>query len=364
MTFAVTLPALGIAMSAGIEYSRAISFREQLQAAADAAATGATAAMVQGQSASDAQAVGLALFTANAPSGALPSSSPGSDGVVSIQPTNYAATLTTVVNYTGSMKTVFAGLLNLNLIPMSITAEAQAVTSATSGAGTYSGIGTMWGDPYIMGADGTFRDLFCNNLPPGSWYNAVSDRKFEVNIQCSGAVVFNSSWFVVSAFSIMVDNHVISFSAPQPTNVNGTLNFQPVWEGAVTIDGVTYPPSLGHHSYLNGLVQTDITDLNDFYQYANSVTVTTPTYVFKGDFGYQSVVAGRLSLTATNAGACGVPGGILGTTLAGIFNDNLYYGQDDGPSKYLVSGPTAVSNEFNWVQCNMAGGTSLVHLVK
>ena len=359
IAFAIGAPTLMLAAASSIEYSRAVALRDLIQHGADAAAVAGTRAMVEGKSVDEAKAISLAVFRANVPNSSLAQATtsttrPGD--TVLIETSNYSATETTLVRYQGAMPLLFAGVLNVATMDLNVTAEAQAVTSATSGAQAYAGVGTMWGDPYIQGADGVFHDMMCTDAPPDSWYNALSDRKIQINIECSGAAVFGGQWQVISAYSILVDDHVITFAAPQPVLKNGVWDWGDIWYGQVIIDGRKYPATIGHHSYLNGLVQTDITDLYSLYLGDNWVTVTTPNYVIKAGFSYQTIASGQFWVTAKGAGACGVPGGILGGLLAGVYHSLT--------NDYLVSGPSAKSAEFSWGQCATAGGTKTVRLVQ
>ena len=66
-----------------------------------------------------------------------------------------------------------------------------------------------------------------------------------------------------------------------------------------------------------------------------------------------------LWITATNAGACGVPGGALGATLAGV--------DDTTTSDFSVSGPTATTYQFGWSTCSAwvnNSKASIAHLIK
>jgi len=67
MIFAIASPVLLVLITALINYSGAISYRQMLQSAADSAALASTNAMVSGQSVSQAQTIGQNLFQDNVP---------------------------------------------------------------------------------------------------------------------------------------------------------------------------------------------------------------------------------------------------------------------------------------------------------
>jgi len=233
-----------------------------------------------------------------------------------------------------------------------IYATATAVPASVTPVTYYAGNGSVAGDPHIAGADGASGYLSCTS-PSGSWYNLLSDSGVEVNVSCASYP--GDKLDVLQSFSILVGTHVISLYAPQPTfDSAGNASYDPstAWFGAITIDGVTYPPVIGAHSYLGGLIKTNITDLTNFYASDNMIHINTGVYnIF---ITYDEYAMGDINITATNAGGCGVPGGFWGGTLAG--RDD-YNGID-----FLVSGPTAKAPEFYWGKCEPT--TTSVHLVK
>ena len=349
---AIVAPVLVTAGGVSVDLLSQLNFKKQVLAASDAAALAATAAMQSGQSQAAAQQIGQNAFNANAPSGAP------SDGSVSIQTGNYASTLTALVRYQGSVPTYFSGLVGMSTMPFNVTSKAQAGTGTSNGVNSYAGIGTMWGDPYIEGADGVFHDMMCTSAPPGSWYNALSDSGIEVNIQCS-PLAGMPAYQVISGFSIILNGHTIYYTAPQPSLQNGQWVYPSIWWGQVTIDGVYYPAKAGNWSYLGGAVVANISEVNGFgslYLGDNHVVITTPRYTISTTFSYQTLAAGQITITANGAGACGVPGGILGGLLAGSY--------DSITSDYLVSTPTTTTYQYRWKQCSASASTMTPTLVQ
>jgi len=339
LIIAVAAPVLLTAAGVSVDLLVQLNFAKRVQAASDAAALAATAAMQGGSSQAAAQQIGQVAFNANAPSDAP------TDGKVSIQTGSYASTLTALVRYQGAVPTYFSSLVGLPTMPVDVTAKAHAGTAASNGVNSYAGIGTMWGDPYIEGADGVFHDMMCTSAPPGSWYNALSDSGIEVNIQCT-PLAATPAFQVISGFSIILNGHTIYYTAPQPISQNGQWVYPSIWWGQVTIDGVYYPATVGNWSYLGGAVVANITDVNGFgsmYLGDNHIVITTPHYTISTTFSYQGMAAGNFTITANGAGACGVPGGILGGLLAGSF--------DSITNDYLVATPTTTTYQYRWKQC-------------
>ncbi|WP_162009696.1 TadE/TadG family type IV pilus assembly protein [Methylocystis heyeri] len=340
--FGVAAVPLMLMLGVAIDTGRASRAKLALQQAADAAALAAAAqpGLTHSARQSLAQNVALANLSHSAWTATPAVTETESSG-------NYSVSATAQVNNT------FMRLAGINTTAVAASATATAAAAGSPISYThYAGNGSVAGDPHVGGADGTNGYLDCGT---GGWYNLLSDSGIEVNVSCVNYSGDNMS--VLQSFSILLGTHVISLYAPQPSfNSSGTASYDPktAWFGAIAIDGVTYPPVIGTHSYLGGLVNTKITDLTNFYASDNMVNIKTATYnIF---ITYDEYAMGDINITATNAGLCGVPGGFWGGTLAGI--------DDYKAADFLVSGPTATTAQFNWSTCPTSTAATPVRLVK
>ena len=363
LLFGLAIAPVAIGIGAAVDYARMSMIKTELQAAADAAALGATTSLAQGATAAQAEAIGQQIFRANAPQHSTMENwmDKASYGSLDVQSSYYAQTATTLVYYQGNPPTIFSGVLGTSTASVEVKSTAQATTGSGSGAQTYAGVGTIDGDPYVTGADGVFHDMMCT-AGPGAWYNVLSDSGIQVNASCDPSIA-GAQWQVLSGFSVILNNHVITLTAPRPRIINGQEDYGAAWYGQITIDGVVYSPAMGPDyshpkvtNYLDGQVQTSISDTNYAYLGDDWVTITTPTYTIKMTFDYQSFAAGDIRITANNAGQCGVPGGILGGLLAGSWDDNT--------NDYTVSDATSKSYQFYWRGCATQGSPQSAHLIQ
>jgi Flp pilus assembly protein TadG len=344
IAFGLSAIPLTLAAGAMLDYTQASSARSKLQQAVDSAAIAAASHMSLSQPERQTLAQNLVLANLDVQSGALNAK------VTESEPSgNY------VVNATAGVATSIMKLGGVASVQMSASATAAAASVASSGgAKQYAGNGSVAGDPHIGGADGSTGYLNCTSSSD-AWYNLLSDSGIQVNVSCVNYSGDNMS--VVQSFSILLGTHVVSLYAPQPTfDSNGNATYDPntAWFGQITIDGVTYAPVIGSHSYLNGVVKTSITDLTNFYASDNMIHINTGTYdIF---ITYDEYAMGDINITATNAGLCGVPGGFWGGTLAGVDD---YNGGD-----FVVSGPTATSTQFNWSACPASTAATMAHLIE
>ena len=357
ITFALLVPLMVGAVGMAVDYGRARQLQARLLLAADAAAIHATKMVGDGASISDATAAAQVNWTANMT---------GASGTIStpaISITNSSGTVTSKVAFSGSINTGFANILGLSKIPVS--GESIATASQSSAASkTFSGTGDAFGDPHFEGADGS-SVLF--NCPRPSWYNMLSDGGIQLNIACI-TYPAPASFDLVSDFSVMLGSHTISVSANMPDQKTGLPMGGPGWYNQVKIDGVDYAPGLGVTklaSWKEGTVTATINTTNFWAAgdvangvaptfvgpAANKIVVTTPQYTIS--MGYNG--GGWMKFDATNAGVCGVPGGLFGNTLGGIDNFNM----DD----YKVPTATSTSPEFDRTPCQVVSA-SKVRLIK
>ncbi len=316
MTFGLLLPIFVALFALVMSYSRGTTYKSALQSAADSAALATTKAVIANPSMSSSQQQALAnlYFTNNAPAGAMAAGS-----LTVPTATNFNSTVTTTVSYQGVLQGLFGGLLSTNV---SVSSTAQGVISngsTATGNTTYSAYVSAWGDPHINAADGRQYYVSCST-PIASWYNMLSDAGVQVNTSCEHENYYNED--VMRKYSILMNGHVISISAPAPTEVQDpatgawTISYDPTtaWFGQVTIDGVTNPAQMGTQSYLNGAVTVSTTDMTNYYQQDNSIVITPPGGVYRIQISFQPLAMGVIDVWASNAGLCGVPGGILGST--------------------------------------------------
>jgi Flp pilus assembly protein TadG len=341
MMFALALVPIFLALGAVIDYQRTAMTKARLQEAVDEAALAAANRPTLTQAARQSIAQTLVLSNLG------PMASTINPVVTETEPSgNYNVTVS------ASVPTTMMRYANVSSVAISSTATAVAATSSSSAVTHYTGNGSVAGDPHIVGADGSDGYLTCAS-PSGSWYNLLSDSGIEVNVSC---VTYPGVWAdVIQSFSILLGSHVVTLYAPSPTfdsSKNASYDASTAWFGQITIDGVTHPPAMGQHSYLNGLVKTKITDLANFYASDNMVHINTGTYNIY--VTYDAYAMGDINITATNAGLCGVPGGFWGGTLAGH--------EDYNGGDFLVSGPTATAPQFNWATCP-ASANVMAHLI-
>jgi hypothetical protein len=100
-----------------------------------------------------------------------------------------------------------------------------------------------------------------------------------------------------------------------------------------------------------------VSDTTNFYFVDNAIYISTPVYNIT--LSYQDLAMADLWITAANAGACGVPGGALGATLAGL--------DDTTGGDFTVSSATATTYQFGWSACPLQvnnGAASVARLIK
>jgi len=367
--FALSLPVVLLAIAVAIDYSNASRFKTRVQAAADAASLAATEAIAQNPNGANgktveqyAQQVANGFFAANAP--------PGASGTPTVTASSYNSTVTTTVAYQGTAPSNFGALLGYSGMTADASATAQAVVGESSksnvGATHYSGYGVIGGDPHVYGFDNNDYYLACTQPGQTTWINVLSDSGIEINASC----VYNTYFAMDSlqTVTILLGSHVISTTAALPSVPYEygpiTYNAATAWFGQVTIDGVTYPAVKGTRTLLDQAVTNGsltviqyVSDTTNFYFVDNAIYINTPVYNIT--LSYQDLAMADLWITATNAGACGVPGGALGATLAGV--------DDATGGDFTVSGATATTYQFGWSTCPLQvnnSAASVTRLIK
>jgi len=379
--FALMSPVMLIALAAAVDYSNTVSTKQKIQSAADSAALAANVAILSSMTSGDsttitqaqitqAQTLATNYFNTNAP----PAAVTGEQSLVVTPPTISNGIVTTQVTYTGAPTSLLNGYLGSSkTLVTSATAKSQVGTSdtAATGSGTFSGAGYVLGDPHVIGADGVDTYFACA-LPSGSWYNMLSDSNFEINVNCVTNTLFDMD--AILDITTLVGTHTLQMTSVNPTFTGATHwmcgtemcgSYDTVtyptgsWVGAVTIDGVSYPAARGTNTYLNDTtenVQITVTvgQSGVASSQSNYVTITTPDYTVNEM--YYNVGMGYIAISAQNAGACGVPGGIWGGTLAGV---------DDGTgADFLVSNQYYKSYQFYWTNCETVAVSSTPHLTQ
>lgn len=356
MMFALFSPVLVIVLAVALGFADTITLDEQAQAAADSAALAATETMAgyiknppsdmtQGQAQTLAQTAAANYFASNAPQEVVS----GETAFTATTAVNNNV-VTTTVAYSGVPKTVMSGIVGsaMNVdVTASSTETVTLTTTTTTPQGTYAGTGWVAEDPVVTGAEGQYWFMLMCDVSHATWYNMLSDTGFEVNANCDGT----SSWAELYQFSVLAGSHVISIT-PALVGINwyGTPMNQEVWSGGVTIDGVYYAAASGTNTYLNDTangitVSVIVGQPGVSGSAANYVLIATPTYSItvaydSDDNGSWNLGLASINFAATNAGACGTPGGLWGQTLSGSGNDNSM-------SDFAVGGPTATVSQFS-----------------
>jgi Flp pilus assembly protein TadG len=365
--FALTAPVLLFALAGAIDYSNAVSTKQKVQAAADSASLAANIAITNSVAAGNqisttaAQAIATNYFNTNAPANAV-----SAETAFSAVSTVVNGVVTTIVSYQGAPASLMNGILGAsNAITANSTATSTLASGAASGAGQYAGSGYVLGDPHVIGADGSDTYFTCAS-PSGSWYDLLSDAQIEINVNCVVNNLFAMD--AILDMTTMLGTHTVQLTSVNPVFVGAThwtcgdemcgsylAVVYPIgsWVGDVTIDGVFYPAMPGKNVYLadkteNVTVTVNVGQLGIASSQSNYVTITTPNYTIT-EF-YYNVGMGYISLSATNAGQCGVPGGMWGQTLAGV---------DDGNgADFLVPSQTYKASQFYWTNCDTVAQTT------
>jgi Flp pilus assembly protein TadG len=365
--FALSAPLMLVALAGAVDYANAVSTKQKVQASADAAALAANVAIVNSLaagnqiSASAAQTIATNYFNTNAPGNAV-----SAETAFSAVSTIVNGVVTTTVSYQGAPATLMNGVLGgSNTISANATATSSVGSSAASGAGQYAGSGYVLGDPHVLGADGSDTYFTCAS-PSGSWYDLLSDSQIEINVNCVVNNLFAMD--AILDMTTLLGTHTLQLTSVNPVFVGANhwmcgdemcgsylAVVYPIgsWVGDVTIDGVYYPAIPGTHVYLadkteNVTVTVTVGQPLVASSQYNYVTISTPNYTISEL--YYNVGMGYIALTATNAGQCGVPGGIWGQTLAGV---------DDGNgSDFLVPSQTYEASQFSWTNCTTVAQTT------
>ena len=346
--FAIALPVvIGIAGLA-VDYSRSTLLRRHLVNAADAAAIVATKAVGDGKSIADATSLAQAYWKANA------DRNDGHVATPTVAITEVANIVTATVSYTATIDTTLGSITGVKVMNVGGSATAQA-SSVKNASKTYSGSGGIWGDPHLVGADGHNTEFMC---PRPSWYDMLSDGGIEVNIGCKSYPTYD----LVSDISVILGGHKITMTSAMLDNKSGTMP-QPGWTNEVRIDGTVFAPKMGKTELANWTEGT-ITAVIDTTNYLNTsysdtsnrIEITTPQYTIVLGFAYASGYGswGWTTITAKNAGVCGVPGGLFGQTLGGIDSYTM--------SDYAVASASATQSAFNRQPCPVvtASGVRLI----
>ena len=352
MMFAITAPILAFGLAAALDFSNLVSEEQRAQAAADSAALVATTAVVNSTTAgspitaAQAEALAQQYFDANAPA-AVVAAQVSFSATTSVSSSNL---VTTAVSFSSKPPSMLGGLAGgpTGNFSVAATSSAQVTTTTTTPSGNLTGSGWAAEDPVIQGANGVrFMDM-CDPTHV-TWYNLLSDTGFEVNANCDGTPY----WAELYQFTVLAGAHTVSVTPvlqPVYWPGYGNINLE-VWYGAVTVDGVAYAsPTVAGATTLLSDASNKITVKNVIGQpkvsgsASNYVLITTSTYSVtiaydSDDNGSYNLGFADMQIAATNAGACGAPGGLWGQTLG--------TGSDSNAADFTVSGATATASQFS-----------------
>ena len=373
--FALASPAMLIALAGAVDYSNTVSMKQQIQSAADSAALASNVAITQSIVAgnqitmSQAQTVATNYFNTNAPAAAV-----SSQRSFNVTPNvSSSGVITTQISYSGAPASLLNGLLGApNTLTANATASSQVSNTAATGSGTYGGAGYVLGDPHVIGANGVDTYFACAQ-PSGSWYNMLSDSQLQINVDCVTNNLFAMD--AIQDMTTLIGSHTLQLTSVNPVFTgathwmqNGEMygSYQTVtyptgsWVGDVMIDGVKYSATAGTNTYLNDTtnnisITVSVGRPGTASSQYNYVTIKTAKYTVNEL--YYNVGMGYIAISAKNAGACGVPGGIWGGTLAGVNDGN---GQD-----FLVSNQYYKSYQYYWTNCQaVATNAQSTHLTQ
>ena len=190
-------------------------------------------------------------------------------------------------------------------------------------------MGISWGDPHAIGEDG---DDFTYGCQIGSFTNVFSDYGIQINGLCDSY----GAAFVFSDVALVVGGHYIYVNSGYVASAQDGA-----FLGVVQVDGVTTAPAAaGTYTVLNDAQQNIMMQV--VYgapgapdSGANYVLLTTPEYVVSMSW----VNSGSLDMQvqATNAGACGTPGGVLGQTFGAVANVDTNGLDFTAPSQWYLA---------------------------
>ena len=365
--FALMLPVLLASVALAIEYSSGANFKSQLQASADSAALTAASSMANGATAAQAQATATSVFVASAPVNAPNPSSATASATLN----NDIATVS--LSYSGARPSAFSKLYGNNGA-VSITSKAQASIYGGSGGATttYSGRGSLWGDPHLT-SDNAAGGYFVCDTSGKTWYNALSDAGIEINFNCAYDSYFQAVY--MQSIVVIIGSHVYTTVAAAPVyDSSGVQTYTGnylcggklagYWCGSLTVDGVYHDASasLGNTYYLGsgsstGTSKCDLSVAssgNFLYQQIQDITAADESNsiqicyfngatVYQIQINYDQYEQGSISIAATSAGQCGIPGGMLGQTVVGA--------SDLTSGDFTVPSSTATTAQFKYQTC-------------
>lgn len=366
--FAVAAPVLMIAAGSAVDYSRAVSVKQRMQAAADAGALAAATAARNGMSVGDAQSFAAAVY-ANNLNGIVSASSTAKVAVA-------GANVTATVGGSADVTTTLAHFLGVSSISVSASATAGATVGGTQtvAGGQLNSYGVVTADPYYTVGNAARVEFPC---VAGAWTNLLSDGGIEINGYCATNAAAKdldqlSTYGAYYEIEVVAGPHKIIFNTLTPAGAPASaLGLY----AQVTVDGVSY----GSTSSANILtdsqnnIQASLNG-NPTSPYSGYVTINSDTSMIVTTSNYNIIVGGLvlappnanpigaggvLSVTATNAGMCGSPGGLLGAMLAAGAAQVL----DNAP--YIVPSGSTTTQPFNWTpKCGSAGSVNVARLTQ
>lgn len=372
--FALALPLLLVMAGMAIDYSRASMYKSQMQGAVDAAALSAATALRNGVDEQTVSELAIAMVEKNR------GSINGTTGKPEIVISSSGDTRSVKIKSSGRSRTMFSGLLNVGDLDVSVAAGAvaQIDPAVNVAAGNLGGGTVLWGDPHF----GTYENHSMHTITCASakWYSIISDGGFQWNAMCQDDSTTHKRWAdgIYTAHKVFAGSHVITYEALPITLANEALDvshpedllptMQSVdlfaWGAKITIDGVAYDPTsdVASGKYSRDLVDDStegvkVTVYNSHMALAPEWDPVPPdNYNFSGlviETPHYKTVLGFLDgwawvdTWATNAGMCGIPGGVLGKLYGGM--------PDTNPASFELASMDEKKPEFGWTAICGAG---------
>jgi len=293
-----------------------------------------------------------------------------------IVPTTENTALTASVYASLDLPLNFPKLTGSALAHSTHQSVAQVYTGGSGGGGSGasgslggggSGVATVTGDPEVYYPDGSSGYVDC---PAGTWLNALSDQKIEINFACT----YSPGWGnLIRYITVLAGDHMITYDMYQgaTANVRDGYRSSIQWPADITVDGANFVPRINLYSRYDANIpyQTVLdrdgvkvtvqpswsTDYNlsatGMYTYQR-MKVEFAAYTLELSY-YTSEMSpwGTVKITTTNAGTCGQAGGLLGASFNGEkIGDSVgsAWQRDKAYSAYIVPGRAYKDAQFYW----------------
>lgn len=325
---ALSTPVTLIAVAAVVQYADQTFVSKRMQAIVDAAAI--TEVKTFELTGDATQAVNAAWAYLGANSG--PGNFVASDFKVSTPLLRNRAISAQIDYFSNRFSGPFTRITGAQFMTINVRASAEVPDGESSSDGddiyTYAGAGGLFGELQPEAIDGSPQTSACSAVG-SNWYEGLSDSGLQVNFNCARDPYWNAT--KLTGFTITIGGHVVELkndgaspasAAEGKTDSGSTAAEAPSrrWRGALSIDGVRYEPPPGWSGYLDNQINALIADPKSSQDSSDWITIlyrTGPTtYRISATFGVGG--EGQVYIKATNAGACGAPGGVWGQRLLGL----------------------------------------------